>query len=70
MYDVDSIFLNGIKSLFANSLDYVRVKGGESEYDWQETMLPHVPLALQCLYGCSDERSENGRVEIACPLAC
>ena len=43
-----------------------------------------MPLALQCVYGCSDERSENGdgedwseisgggggRVEIAYPLEC
>ena len=23
----------------------------------------HVPLALQCIYGCSDEGGENGDVE-------
>ena len=23
----------------------------------------HVPLGIQCLYGCSDERSENGNRE-------
>ena len=43
----------------------------------------HVPLAFQCIYGCSDERGEDGdgkegseiprggkRVEIALPLVC
>ena len=42
----------------------VRVKGGESECFRinigvrQEVY--HVPLALQCIYGHSDEGSENG----------
>ena len=31
MYDVGSRLLNGIKSMYVNSLTYVRVKGGESE---------------------------------------
>ena len=45
--------------------------------------MKHVPLALQCIYGCSDEKGEKGdgeerneisggikKVEIAWPLAC
>ena len=31
MYDVGAKLLNGIKSMYVNSLDCVRVKGGESE---------------------------------------
>ena len=31
MYDVGGILLNGIKSVYVNSLACVRVKGGESE---------------------------------------
>ena len=31
MYDVSSKLLNGIKSMYVNSLACVRVKGGESE---------------------------------------
>ena len=27
---------------------------------WCETRLYHVPLAFQCLYGCSNKRKENG----------
>ena len=32
MYDVGGKLLNGIKSMYVNSLTCVRVKGGESEY--------------------------------------
>ena len=31
MHDVGGKLLNGIKSMYVNSLAYVRVKGGESE---------------------------------------
>ena len=31
MYDVGGKLLNGIKSVYVNSLAYVRVKGNESE---------------------------------------
>ena len=34
MYDVDDKLLNGIKSLYVNSLACVRVKGSESECFW------------------------------------
>ena len=50
---------------------------------WYETGVYHVPLALQCIYGRSDEVVENWdgeegseisgggkRVEIACLLVC
>ena len=50
---------------------------------WCETGVYYVPLAFQCIYGCSNERDENGdgeerseiseggeRVEIAWPLVC
>ena len=43
----------------------------------------HVPLAVQCTYGCSDEIGEDGdgkegnkipggweRIEIVCPIVC
>ena len=32
MYDVGGKLLNGIKSMYFNSLVYVRVKGGESDF--------------------------------------
>ena len=45
-----------------------------------KTKLHHGPYAPQCVYGCSDERGEDGdwfeiseggkRVEIAWPLVC
>ena len=42
------------------SLAWVRVKGGESEYFRMNSGVRyHVPLALQFIYGCSDE-GENG----------
>ena len=31
MYDVVGKLLNGIKSMYVNSLDYAKIKGGESE---------------------------------------
>ena len=64
--------------MYVNSLACIRIKGSENEVfqdrEWCETRLYHVPLALQCIYGWSDERGENedgseifgvgGRVEI------
>ena len=46
--------LSGIKSMYADGLACIRVKGGESE-----TGVYHVPLAFQCIYGCSDEGGED-----------
>ena len=64
--------------MYINSLACVRVKGGESD-----TEVYHVPLALQCIYECSDVGAENGdgeewseisgggkRVETPWPLVC
>ena len=54
--------LNGIKSMYVNSLACVRVKGGEREcfrINSGETGVYHIPLALQCIYGHSDEGGEN-----------
>ena len=64
----------------------VRVKGDEIEWfriEWGETGVYHVSLAVQCIYGWSDEGGEDGdrkegselpggwkRVDIAWPLAC
>ena len=39
--------------MYIDSSACVRVKGGE-------TGLHTVPLAFQCIYGCSDERGETG----------
>ena len=58
MYDVGGKLLNGIKSMYVNSLACVRVKGGESEcFRINSDMrgVYHVLLALQCIYGLSDE---------------
>ena len=55
--------LNGIKSIYVNSLACVRVERGESEcfrINSGVRRVYHVPLALQCLFECSDEGSENG----------
>ena len=78
--------LNGIKSIYVKTLACVRVKGGESECFRIKSgvrRMYHVPLALQCIYRCSDKGSENGDgeemsdipgggkiVEIAWPLVC
>ena len=62
MYDVGGKLLNGIKSMYINSLAYVRVKGGESEcsrINSDVTRVYHVPLGLQCTYGRSDEGGKN-----------
>ena len=56
MYDAGGKLLNGIKSMYINSLACIRLTGCE-------TRLCHVPLTLQCVYGCSDERNENGDEE-------
>ena len=55
--------LNGIKSIYVNSLVCVRVKGGWSEcfrIDSGVKRVLHVLLAFQCIYGCSDEGRERG----------
>ena len=62
MYDVGGKLLNGIKSMYVNSLARVRVRGGESEcfrIDSGVRRMYHVPLGLQCIYGHSDEGDEN-----------
>ena len=49
MYDMDSKLLNGIKSIYLNSLACVRLKGGESEcfrINSSETGVYHILLAL------------------------
>ena len=64
--------------MYIDSSACVRIKGGESE-----TEVYHVSLAVQCIYGWSDERGEDGDrkegsdipvgwkiVEIAWPLVC
>ena len=51
MYDVDGKLLNGIKSIYVNSLTCIRVKGGEGEYfridSGCETGEYHVPLSYE-----------------------
>ena len=62
MYDVGGKLLNSIKSMYINSKACIRVKGGESEcfrITSGETGVYHTPLALQCIYGCSDEGGEG-----------
>ena len=81
MYDVGGKLVNGIKSMFVNSIACVKLKEGESEcfkIDECEAKMHHVPLAFQCVYGGSDERGEDGdeingggeRVEITWLLVC
>ena len=45
MYGVGGKLLNGIKSIYINSLACVRVKGGESEC-FKSIVLCHAPLSL------------------------
>ena len=73
--------------MYVDSSACVRVKGSESKQfridRWGETGVYHVPLAIQCIYGWSDEGGEDGngkegseipggweRVEIAWPFGC
>ena len=64
MYDVGGKLLNSIKSIYVNILDCVRVKGGASEAFRIDSDVRHGCImshwGFQCIYGCSDERGENG----------
>ena len=66
MYDVGGKLLNGIKSIYVNSLACVRVKGGETECFRIDSRMRQrcITLAFQYIYiyiyGCSDERGGNG----------
>ena len=42
-----------------DSLYCIRVKGGENEQFRIDIGVYHVPLAFQCIYGCSDEGGED-----------
>ena len=46
MYDVAGKLLNGIKSMYVNSLTCVRIKGSESECF-------RIDRGVSCLLGCS-----------------
>ena len=61
MYDVGVKLLDGIKSMCDDSPACVRVKWDESEpfrIVGGEARVYHVPLAVQCIYGWSDEVGE------------
>ena len=56
VYDVGGKLLNGIKSVYVNSLVSVRVKEAESEFfriDSNMRQLFYVSMALQCVYRCN-----------------
>ena len=58
MCDVGDKLLNSKKSLYLKSLACVTVKRGESEcfrINSGVRRVYHVPLALQCIYGCNDK---------------
>ena len=62
IYDVGGKLLNGIKSVYVDSLICVRIKGGESNWFRMDSMVRlvyHVPLVLQCVYERSDEGLGN-----------
>ena len=65
MYDVGGNLLSGIKSMYVDSLACARVKGGKSELfmidSGGETGVYHIPLAIQYIYGCSDEEDGDGK---------
>ena len=53
---MESKLLSASKSIYVNSLAYVKgVCVSELRVAWDEGLCT-VPLALQCLYGCSDEK--------------
>ena len=59
MYDVGVKVMNGIKSMYVNSLASVRVKGGENECFRINSGVRQgciLSLSLQCIYGRIDER--------------
>ena len=61
MYDVGGKCLKAIKSMYAYSSACIIVKGGESEWfriDSRMRRVYHIPLAVQCIYGWSDEGGE------------
>ena len=86
MYDVGGNLLNGIKSVYVNSLAFVRVKGGKSECfridsavkqvcimsPWHfNVYMDTVMKKLKMGMGRRGMRfQEEGRVEIAWPLVC
>ena len=83
IYDVRGKLLSGIKSMYVDSS---RVEGSESKQfriDSGVRQGYHSSLAVQCIYGRSDEVGEDGdgkersqipggwkRMEIAWPLVC
>ena len=63
MYDVGGKLLNGIKSMYVNSLACVRVKGGESEHFRINSGVRQgfiMSLWFFNVYMDTDERGENG----------
>ena len=60
MYDVGGKLYSGIRSMYVSSSDCVRVKGGEIEQCRIDSWVYHVSLAVQCIYGWSDEGGEDG----------
>ena len=65
IFDVGVNLLGGIKSIHVDSLACDRVKRDESEgFRIDSRMIQDrsasCPLGFQCIYGCNDERGENG----------
>ena len=73
MYDVDGKLLSGIKSIYANSLACVKVKGGESECFRIESGVRAeqvMSLLLFNVYMNVSEISRGGERLIALSLVC
>ena len=64
MYDVGGKLLNGVKSIYTNSLACFRVKWDESEcFRIDRSVIQGCIMShydLQCIYGRSDEGGGNG----------
>ena len=63
MYDVAAKWLSGIKGMYVDSLACVKVKGGENAWFRIDSGVRQRCIMspwLFNLYGCSDERGENG----------
>ena len=74
VYDVGGNLLNGIKSMYVNSVPCVRIKGGESECFRINSGVRQgcimSPLTLQCIYGRSDENGRGREESGDCLASC
>ena len=64
MYDLGGKLFSRNESMYIDSLSNIRIKMGEREWfriNSGVREVYHVPLTVQCIYGCSDEGGEKGK---------